>query len=86
MGDMGDAMAGMGPSMIVLWGLLGLIILGLAVAGGVWLGRTLIRGDRRIDNDRDEIEGPRDILQRRYATGEIGEDEYLRRLSGLDQP
>jgi putative membrane protein len=79
---MGDAMAGMGPWMMVLWGLLGLIVFGLAVVGGVWLGRTLIQGR---SGGKGELEGPREVLQRRYAAGEIGEDEYLRRLSGLDQ-
>jgi putative membrane protein len=81
--DMGDAMAGMGPWMMMLWSLLGLIVLGLAVAGGVWLARALIQGR---SGGQGEIEGPREVLQRRYAAGEIGEDEYFRRLSGLDQP
>jgi len=30
-------------------------------------------------------ESPREILKRRYAAGEIDEDEYLRRMSGLSQ-
>ncbi|GLW10767.1 hypothetical protein Misp01_58950 [Microtetraspora sp. NBRC 13810] len=30
-------------------------------------------------------EDPREILRRRYAAGEIDEDEYLRRMSGLSQ-
>ncbi|MDH2429113.1 SHOCT domain-containing protein [Sphaerisporangium sp. TRM90804] len=30
-------------------------------------------------------ENPREILKRRYAAGEIDEDEYLRRMSGLSQ-
>jgi putative membrane protein len=30
-------------------------------------------------------EDPREILKRRYAAGEIDEDEYLRRMSGLSQ-
>ncbi|MBB2910999.1 putative membrane protein [Streptosporangium becharense] len=28
---------------------------------------------------------PREILRRRYASGEIDEDEYFRRMSGLSQ-
>ncbi|GII78490.1 hypothetical protein Sru01_34720 [Sphaerisporangium rufum] len=28
---------------------------------------------------------PKEILRRRYAAGEIDEDEYLRRMSGLSQ-
>ncbi|MFD1940087.1 MULTISPECIES: SHOCT domain-containing protein [Nonomuraea] len=34
---------------------------------------------------RPQRESPREILQRRYAAGEIDEDEYLRRMSGLNQ-
>jgi putative membrane protein len=30
-------------------------------------------------------ENPREILKRRYAAGEIDEDEYLRRMSGISQ-
>ncbi|MFF5112989.1 SHOCT domain-containing protein [Streptosporangium sp. NPDC000509] len=30
-------------------------------------------------------DSPREILKRRYAAGEIDEDEYLRRMSGLSQ-
>ncbi|WP_214412221.1 SHOCT domain-containing protein [Sphaerisporangium fuscum] len=30
-------------------------------------------------------ESPKEILKRRYAAGEIDEDEYLRRMSGLSQ-
>ncbi|MFI6455866.1 SHOCT domain-containing protein [Streptosporangium amethystogenes] len=31
------------------------------------------------------VDSPREILRRRYAAGEIDEDEYLRRMSGLSQ-
>jgi putative membrane protein len=31
------------------------------------------------------LDDPREILKRRYAAGEIDEDEYLRRMSGLSQ-
>lgn len=30
-------------------------------------------------------DNPREILKRRYAAGEIDEDEYLRRMSGISQ-
>ncbi|MEV8632679.1 SHOCT domain-containing protein [Streptosporangium sp. NPDC051023] len=39
-----------------------------------------LRGDRR-----PALDDPREILKRRYAAGEIDEDEYLRRMSGLSQ-
>lgn len=34
---------------------------------------------------RSAADAPREILRRRYAAGEIDEDEYLRRMSGLSQ-
>ena len=82
---MGGMMAGMGLWMI-LWALVGVVILVLAVAGAVWTARQLsqrARGDR----ERAELpgDGPQEILRHRYAAGEIDEDEYLRRLSGLSQ-
>ncbi|WP_271220721.1 SHOCT domain-containing protein [Streptosporangium carneum] len=36
-------------------------------------------------NRRPALDDPREILKRRYAAGEIDEDEYLRRMSGLSQ-
>lgn len=35
--------------------------------------------------EQPQRESPREILKRRYAAGEIDEDEYLRRMSGLNQ-
>lgn len=34
---------------------------------------------------KPKLDDPREILKRRYAAGEIDEDEYLRRMSGLNQ-
>ncbi len=63
---------------MLLWGLVGLALLGLAVVGIV----TMVR---RSDRDADRV--PRteshEILKRRYAAGEIGEDEFLTRRAGL---
>ncbi len=71
----------MGGMMIwmLLWGVVGLALIGFAVVGIVVMVR---RGDR----DRDRIPGvesPDEVLKRRYAAGEIGEDEYLSRRAGL---
>lgn len=63
----------------LLWGLVGLALLGLAVVGIV----TMVR---RSDRDADRVprtESPDEILKRRYAAGEIGEDEFLTRRAGL---
>jgi putative membrane protein len=64
---------------MLLWGLVGLALLGLAVVGIV----TMVR---RSDRDADRVprvESPDEVLKRRYAAGEIGEDEFLTRRSGL---
>jgi putative membrane protein len=76
--QMMDGMGGMMMWML-LWGVVGLALIGFAVVGIVVMVR---RGDR----DRDRILGvqsPDDVLKRRYAAGEIGEDEYLSRRAGL---
>jgi putative membrane protein len=75
-------MSGMGAWMI-LWGLLGLVLLALAVIGLVYLVRSLLAQSapgRPIDR-----ESAQEILRRRYAAGESDEEEYLRRTSGLSQ-
>ncbi len=73
-----DGMGGM-IMWMVLWGVVGSVLIGFAVVGIVVMVR---RGDR--DRDRiSEVESPDEVLKRRYAAGEIGEDEYLSRRAGL---
>jgi putative membrane protein len=48
--------------------------------GLAWFGVKLGALGRRPPE-----EDPKEILKRRYAAGEIDEDEYLRRMSGLSQ-
>ena len=81
---MGSMMGGVG-SAVGVWGLvgIGLVIAVLVIAGVALLGRTRRDGPK---GDNQEIEDtPGAILRRRYAAGEIDEDEYLRRLAGLSQ-
>ncbi len=74
-------MAGMGLWMLV-WALFALAVLVLAGFGVVYLAR----GPGRIGREHQPpTETLREILRRRYAAGEIDEDEYVRRLSGLTQ-
>jgi putative membrane protein len=71
---------------LILWVVVGVAIVVLAAAGTVWVAREL--GWRsRAHRERAEVpeDAPRAILRRRYAAGDIDEDEYLRRLSGLSQ-
>lgn len=84
-----DMMDSMDPTMsaammvwMVLWVLIAIGGLTLIVLGILRLTRSL-----RRDRDADPVERatPREILDRRYADGEIDEDEYLARVSGLTQ-
>lgn len=72
-------MGGMGLWML-LWALVGIAVVALAVLGIVWLVR-------RTDSSRPvpptQSESAEDVLRRRYAAGEIDEDEYVRRRAGL---
>ncbi|MGB3828624.1 MAG: SHOCT domain-containing protein [Ornithinimicrobium sp.] len=77
----GGMMGGMGVWML-LWVLVGIAVLALAVVGIVALARRT--GNLRSGQTSGE-ELPEDLLRRRYAAGEIEEEEYLRRRSGLSQ-
>ncbi len=67
------------PWMLV-WGLVGIALLVLAVVGLVLLVRHGAGGN---DLARPDEDAPLKILRRRYAAGEIDEDDYLRRQAGL---
>lgn len=71
---------GMGGGMMmwmVLWALVGLALLALAVAGVVWLVRHSSPATGRQPESAEEI------LKRRYAAGEIDEEEFERRRAGV---
>lgn len=70
---------------MLLWALAGVVTV---VAGVVATVRLVRRASKPVDAraGRPEIESPEDVLRRRYAAGEIDEDEYLKRMSGLNQP
>ena len=52
----------------------------------VWRGRRGPLGPwRAMDDVRPRGDSPIDVLGRRFASGEIDEDEYWRRLSVLDE-
>lgn len=64
---------------MVLWGLVGLAVIGFAIVGIVYMVRNGDRGGDRVSR----AESPDEVLKRRYAAGEIGEDEYLTKRAGL---
>ncbi|MFF7731841.1 MULTISPECIES: SHOCT domain-containing protein [unclassified Streptomyces] len=70
------------------WILLFPVIWALVIGGGiVLLRRTVWRGRRGGPWQRPTVEGdsPLAVLGRRFASGEIDEDEYWRRLSVLNE-
>lgn len=74
----------MGGGMAAWMAVWTVLLLGLLALGTAWLVR---RGLRAADTSRQPAleETPTEILRRRYAAGEIDEDEYLIRLSGINQ-
>ncbi len=81
MGDMmdGGMMGGMGLWMF-FWVLVGIAVLVLAIVGTFRLVR---RADSPRHGPSSREETPEELLRRRYAAGEIQEDEYQQRRSGL---
>jgi len=78
MGDMMDAMTWGMSAWMVLWGLVGLVLVVLLVT-------ATVRLVRRPDVPQIEArpDAAQELLRRRYAAGEIDEEEYWRRQAGL---
>jgi len=79
---MDGMMAGMGLWMLLLVVTL-LAILVLAVLGGVGLFRQLRQGGPNRSSMPSDEDNARELLRRRYAAGEIDDEEYERRLTAL---
>lgn len=79
----GGMMAAMGIWVLLLIATL-LAVLVFSVLGSIWLVRRLRQGvgGSPLSQDRDSA---LDTLRRRYASGEIDDDEYKRRLSALSR-
>lgn len=64
---------------MLLWGLVAIAFIGFAVVGIV----TMVQRSARDRSQVSVAGSPDDVLKRRYAAGEIDEDEYVRRRAGL---
>ena len=82
-GMMGGGMAAMGVWAFLLIATL-LAVLVLAVLGSVWLVRRL-RQDGHASMVSRDGESAQETLRRRYAAGEIDDDEYEHRRSALSR-
>jgi putative membrane protein len=67
-----------GPLNMVIW----LVILGIVIAGFVWLMRSMTQRSDRPHAFAGRPPGL-DILEQRYARGEINRDEYLEKKRDL---
>lgn len=67
-------MMGMGLGILV-WFVVGLALIVLAVLGSIWLVRNMSHSARRST--------PLDELERRYASGELDHEEFMRRREDL---
>ena len=68
----GHMMTGWMSGWMAVWGVLALALVVLAVTATVWLVRQLSRDSTH-----------RDVLERRYAAGEIDREEFLQRRADL---
>jgi putative membrane protein len=65
-----------------MWGVMGVfgaLVLALVVLAVIWLASSTRRGGPASQRE----DSPEDILKRRYARGEIDEEEYHRKLEEL---
>lgn len=71
---------GWGSMMASMWAWPGLLLVGLVVLGAVAYG--LLRGGKAGEASPGRVTA-RDILDERYARGELDEEEYHQRVEGL---
>jgi putative membrane protein len=69
----GHMMAGWMTGWMALWAAVALALIALAVVAAVWLVRDRSGGNR----------SHQDLLERRYAAGEIDREEFLQRRDDL---
>lgn len=73
---------GMGWGMVMM---VAMILIGVLLVGGaVWLVRDLIRRRDTPTARDDDSRGALDVLDRRFAAGEVDEQEYRERRSVLE--
>ena len=76
--------------MMMGWGFMGIVSMllfwGLLIAGAVWLVRSIFPGSGKVDgSNEDRALSPREILDQRYARGEITREQYKAMVDDLIQ-
>jgi putative membrane protein len=73
--------------MMMGFGLIGLLLMlafwGVLIAGAVWLVKTIFPDKSITELHRRGSAGAKDILDQRYARGEITREEYHRMVQDL---
>ena len=83
-----DMMDGWPASFALLWLAVALVVVSALVAGAIWLARGSSSSDSGADRGAAAPSSPpaRDILDRRYARGEITREEYLQARRDIGEP
>jgi putative membrane protein len=82
--DACSGMMGMGPGFMWFWAAFSVVVLGLIVAGVIWLARTLTATIGPGRRPGDQSGGARGELDARYARGELTREEYLQRRADIE--
>ncbi len=69
-------MGGFGGGGMFIGGLLMIAFWVLVIGGGVWLVVTLARGSQNTPGAQVTSQTPLDILEARYAKGEISKEQF----------
>jgi putative membrane protein len=75
-------MGGWGGGLFPFSGIFSLLILALVIVAVVWLVRAILRPQDRAPRGERASAGL-DILDQRYARGEINRDEYLQKRADV---
>ena len=77
-------MGGFGFPFMFMGGIVMILFLALIIGGGVWLVQLLARSTGQTSVSTPANESPLDILKRRYAKGEITQEQFAQMKRDLD--
>lgn len=73
-----------GPMLV--WLVVSVLLIGLLIAGTIWLVRNVGSDGGRAQTPTSSQQTPREVIDRRYARGEIDREQYVRLRDDLDGP